>query len=815
MKLLLDAAHDARYALRTFAKSPGFAVIAVLTLALGIGANTGIFSLIDAVMWRVLPVKDPPGLMAVVTTQNGIVRSSLPYKIFGALRKRARTTELAMYAPVRVTIGVGGNTESAADAQLVSGNYFAFLGVNPAAGRTIGPDDDRIPNAHPVAVISHGYWSRRFGLAPSVIGRKITIAGQPFTIIGVAPAEFLGVEVGAAPDVFVPLMMRPTVNPAWGDFAGRGEPWCITLARAKPRVDSRQATAELEAIYRQETPPLRQWDLSNFSGRARQWIAANMVEWHIQMLPVAAGLSQLRLQFSQALFLLMGAVGIVLLIACANTANLLLARAAARRREFTMRLALGASRGRLVRQLLAESLVLAAMGGASGVLLAAWGTRLLVLYLSVGRSPIALNLSPDVRVVAFTVAASLLTGLLFGLAPALKSTGNLCTVRSRIRPGRTLAVAQVALSLLLLIAAGLFTRSLQNLSGSESGQTRERVLTVRVEPHGSESANRIALDAKYRDLIRRVEELPGVRSASMAEVTPSSPNGGNFGAMRTTSGKYSEPIPVIETYPNYFASAGIPMAAGRDLTTRDLNNESPTVCIVNEALVRAFYPNANPIGLPCEGGQIVGVVKDSRAMNPTGSIEPLIYMAYLHSHTGRGAMVLYVRSAGEASWILPRIREEVGKVDPTVPQFQVHTLAQEMDAALVRERLVATLSSLFGVAALLLACVGLYGLLAFAVVQRTGEVGIRMALGAARGDVLWMVLREAIALALAGVAIGIPSALALGHWAAGLLFQLKPTDPLTLLAASLLLVFVAAVASYLPARRASRIDPMTALRQVG
>jgi predicted permease len=666
-------------------------------------------------------------------------------------------------------------------------------------------------------MISHGYWSRRFGLAQSAIGRTVLIGGEPFTIIGVTPAGFFGVEVGAAPDIFVPLMMEPTVIPSFGDFTARGRRWCIPLARLRAGAGVRRATAELEALYRQATPALRPRNLSQFSDQARKWLAANSVEWHVAIVPAGAGLSELRLQFSQVLFLLMAAVGVVLLIACANTASLLLARAAVRRPEFTMRLALGASRGRLVRQLLVESLLLAAMGGALGILLAVWATRLLVVYLSAGRNPVTLNLTPDVRVVAFTAAVSILTGLLFGLAPALQGTATLRPARTRFRPGRMLAVAQVALSLLLLIAAGLFTRSLQNLNGRGQGLRREQVLTIRVEPRGSETREvRKTLDAKYRDLIRRVEAIPGVQSASMAEVTPTSPGGGNFGAVQTTAGKYSEPISVIETYPNYFASAGIPLAAGRDLTPRDLNEDAPTACVVNQALVRTFYPNTNPIGLPCEGGQIVGVVQDSRAMNPTGAIQPLIYTAYLHSHTGRGAMVLYVRSAAGASWILPRIREAVRGVDQTVPQFQVRTLAQEMDAALVRERLVATLSSLFGAAALLLACVGLYGLLAFAVVQRTGEMGIRMALGAARGDVLWMVLREALALALAGIAIGLPAALALGRLAAsripGLLFQLETTDPPTIALAALLLVLVAVLASYLPARRASRIDPMSALR---
>jgi macrolide transport system ATP-binding/permease protein len=826
-RLLDDAAKDARYALRAFARNPGFAAIVVLTLGLGIGANTAIFSLIDAVMWRMLPVKGPRSLLAV-TARDGTVRRGSTYELWQALHARSRLADIAMYSPVRLSVSVDGTAEPAVDGQVVSGNYLGLLGINPFIGRGISPEDDRAPNGYPVAMISYGYWSRRFGRTPSTIGSNISIAGKPFTIIGVTPPGFFGVEIGTAPDIFVPLIMQPAVAPAMGGFTARNRPWCLLLARPKIGALPAQTSAELETILRRQSPPPPKRDVSALGGEARRWVAADSREWHIAMAPAGAGLSDLRSQFSQALQILMVAVGVVLLIACANSANLLLARAVARRPEFTMRIALGASRGRLVRQLLVESLGLATLAGALGVLLAYWGTKLLVVYLSAGRAPIHLNLKPDLHVLSFAVAVSVLTSLLFGLMPAVRGTsidlasslrgaGTLLNTRGRSGPGTLLAVVQVALSLVLLIGAGLFARSLQNLNGREQFSKRECVLTIRVEPHGSESGgNRKMLDAIYRDLIHRVEGIPGVRLASMAEVTPTNPGPGNSGAVRLASGKYSEPIGVLEIYPNYFAAAGIPMAAGRDLAPRDVAEESPAVCIVNEALVHRFFPNEKPIGKACEGGRIVGVVKDSRVMNPTGALEPMIYVPYLHSHTGRGGMALYVLTSQYPGSIVRRIKEEVSRVDESVPQFEVHTLGQEMNAALIRERLIAMLSALFALLAALLACIGLYGLLAFAVLQRTGEIGIRLALGAARGAVLWMVLRKAMLIASAGVAIGLPSALAVGSLASsrfpGLLFELRTTDAATLATASAWLLGVAVLAAYIPARRASRVDPIAALR---
>ena len=845
LRLMENTAQDLRFAARTLAKTPGFTAVAILSIALGIGANTAIFSLIDAVMWRMLPVKDPQTLWSVAIKMDQAIDTDIYYKDYRAMREGSSAAELAGYLPLRINLQVDGNPEPGLDGELVAGNYFSLLGVTPVAGRTIGSEDDR------VAMISYAYWRRRFALAPSAIGRAVSISGTVFTIIGVTPPEFFGVEVGLAPDVFVPLSMLDTVAP---DRSG----WPV-LARLKPGIAPQQATAELDTLFRRAQPPPRKFDREHFTADGRKFHDATNGERHVTLIPAAAGLSALRRQFSQPLFLLMAAVAVVLLIACANIANLLLARAAARRPEFAMRLALGARPGRLTAQLLTESLVLSFAGAALGILLALWATKLLVLFLSTGQSPIALDLHPDLRVLSFTAAAAVVTGLLFGLAPALNSARiDLCSamkgavkVSARLRPGKILAVFQVALSLLLLIGAGLFVRSLQNLSRREASVPRESVSIIRIDARPTDWRDRPEwrrLDNAYKDLLRTVEEIPGVRSVSLAQVTPANPHPVNFEGL-TIAGKVSEPIGTVTVFPGYFAIVGIPLVAGRDFTPADDSEHAPPVCVVNEAFVRKMYPGENAIGKPCfhssrawEAGsstmafEIVGVARDLREMNPTGTIPPMAYTTFLQIGSTRPRMALYIRMLGNTNAILPRIRSLISRIDPALPQLEIHTLARDMDVALIRERLIAILSGLFGILALLLASVGLYGLLAFAVVQRTMEVGIRMALGATRAGVLRMVMRDALRLVLAGIAVGVPVALASARVAAsrfpglfapesvdpalaavrteatGVLFGVKATDPVTMAVAVVVLSAAGAVAAYLPARRASRVDPMVALR---
>jgi predicted permease len=823
---------DLRYGLRMLKKSPGFTAAVVLSLGLGIGANTAIFSLIDAVMLRMLPVRDPQQLYLVGSTDGSSTGYGWTYQQYRMLRDDTPTfAALAAYSPVRLNVGVDGSVEPTAAGQLVSGNYFATLGVNAVAGRTIGPEDDRIPDAHPVAMLGHGYWKRRFGQDPGVIGRTLSICGRPFTVIGVTPPEFFGVEVGSSPDIYVPLMMQPTVMPAsenWLANPALTAYWLRPLGRLRPGVGAAQATAILDAWLQRQIAEYRAQ-----SGPRGKTIPDERLVLH----SAATGVSELRRQFSQSLFILMSIVGLVLVIACANVANLLLARAAARGPEFAVRLSLGAGRLRLTRQLLMESVLLAGLGGVCGIVFSRWAAALLLAFLSAGRAPIVLELGPDFRVLAFTAVVSLLTGVFFGLVPALRAgridpgaalKGRPGGGRIGVRPGRALVVSQVASCVLLLFGAGLFVRSLQKLDGQDTGFDRERVLMLRVEPRGSDQrgipGTVARLDRTYRELLQRVEAIPGVRSASLAHFTPTSRIGFSS-PLRLPSGEEAS-VGRLMVYPKYFATMGIPIVAGRDFGEADTREDSPLVAVVNEAFVRKLFPGQSAVGqqyltrahrrqqaAPCE---IIGVVRDTRYASLRGETPPVVYEPFFQTNTGRGQMVLHVRAEAEPAAITPSIRAEVQRIDSALPLHEVRSLATEMDAVLVRERLIAILSGFFSLLALLLACVGLYGLLAFSVVQRTAEVGLRIALGARRADVLWMVMREGLVLVLLGILIGAPAALALARLAGsqvqGLLFGLQPTDLATLLLAALAMIAAAALAGYLPARRASRVDPLVALR---
>jgi predicted permease len=836
-----STAQDLAYAFRMLRKSPGFTLAVTLSLALGIGANTAIFTLMDAVMWRMLPVQDPENLLVVVR-QRGDARSqalrlNFNYRQFRLLRDHNTVADLAAYSHAPINVVVDGQPDPTIHGQLVTGDYFRLLGVDPTLGRRIGPEDDRVVNGHPVAMLSHRYWQGRFARDPSVIGRTIRLSGTPFTIIGITPPEFSGLEVGAPADLFVPIMMQPTMMPASENLLDdpiNNREWVRTIARTRPGVTQRQAAAAMDAVLRSD---------EQASGESKAMTLSPPAGVVLVPATVVTDLSR---QFSHPLRVLLAMVGVVLLIACANTANLLLARAAARRQELAMRLALGASRRRLIRQLLIESLALAGLGGLCGVLLAWWATQVLVVYMSSGRViPIALDVAPNRHILAFTGAVSVLTGLLFGLSPAWRGTridviAALKPVRASVtrsvKPDRVLSIAQFALSLVLLVGAGLFVRSLQNLNGGDPGRLRQIVVMLRVELRGSGQrafpGTSERLDRIYQELIRRVEDIPLVSSASMGQITPTAPNPGSTIAIPLSSGQQVR-VPQVMVYPKYFRTIGIPFIKGRDFTSGDLAAGAPAVCIINESFARHVFGNEDPIGKPCmvesrptlfgspmerpnEPFKIVGMVKDSPYNNPRGEPRPLIYTTFLQTNTGRGQMVLNVRVTGNTGEVTRRIREQVAAIDPAMPMFDVHTLEEEMHAAQIRHRLMATISSLFGGLALLLACVGLYGLLAFNVVQRRSELGIRMALGARRGDVVWMVTKEALRLVGLGIAIGVPAALTAARLASnqisGLLFGLAATDPSTISSAVVLLSIVGALAAYLPARRASRVDPMLVLR---
>jgi predicted permease len=827
---------DVGYALRSLRKTPGFTATAILSLALGIGANTALFTLINAVSWRLLPVRDPDALMVMNQRLDGVSTHGFSYQQYTLIRDSNDVLELAAYSPVTLNVGVDGNVEPSVDGLMVSGNFLPLLGIRPAAGRLLGPADDRAPAGPPVAMISHRYWTSRFDLDPDVVGRMLTISGQPFTIVGVTPAGFFGIEVGTSPQILVPLMMQPVVMPVTENLLDQPNQfltWVRPVARVKPGVTPARAASSLAALTQSERTDWR--PIGKFSG--------GRVKGSLELSAAATGLSDLRRQYSLPLQILMAVVGIVLLIACANTGNLMLARAASRRQEFALRLALGASRGRLVRQVLVEGCVLAAIAGLGGVALAYWATAALVAFVSAGQHAVTLDVSPDLRVLGFTAAVSMLTGLMFAVAPALRASRvdmtpnakrDLAATRQRIgglQPGRPLVIVQVALSLLLVIGAGLFLRSLENLNRRQLSLDHTQVLVVRVEPRGSDQRNiegtTQRLDRIYRDLLARIEAIPGVASATLARTSPLTPLGYSSRIRRPAGDEVN--VPALMTYPDYFRTMGLPLVQGRDFGDRDLLPQSPLVAVVNESFVREMLNGLPPLGLAHgitmpiarPGGEtrpleIIGVVKDSPYPNLRERPVPTMYQTFLQTRSGRGQMVLHVRVSGDVASVTAQVRDAVQRIDKDVPMFQLHTAADEIDAVLVRERLIALLSTFFGVVALLLVCVGLYGLMSFVVVRRTSEIGVRVALGASRGDVVRMIARQSITLIALGIALGLPIAWIAGRVLAGVmgsvLFELTPADPLTMAGATGVLLLVALAAAWLPAARAARIDPVIALR---
>jgi predicted permease len=834
---------DLQYGARQLRRNPGFAAVVVVSLALGIGANAAIFTLIDSVLLRSLPVADPASLHFVARYQLTLG----PFPVYGYTHEEFRRlrdanpvfTDVAAYGTVRLNVSMDGSIEPTAEGHLVSGAFFRVLGVRAIIGRTIGPEDDQRPNGHPVAMLSYDYWKRRFARDQSVIGRTMSLSGVPFTIVGVAPQQFFGLEVGRAADIFVPVMMQPTVMPAAENWLAASiirSTWLTVVGRLRTGVTPQQAAGAVAGL--DVLDPL--WTKPRAPSESPQLIPEKL-----GVTPAATGLSNLRQQYSQPLFILMSVVGVVLLIACANVATLILARGAARGPEFSMRLALGAGRWRLIQQLLVENLVLAVAGGACGLLLARWATSLLVTFMSTGRTPIVLAIAPNPRILAFTAAASILTGVLCGMIPAIRATrvdviaGLKRQGRSQaggtgwVRPGKMLVASQVALCVLLLFGAGLFVRSLRNVDAQDYGFDRDLVHIIRVEPRGSDQRNVTGtsqrLDGIYRDLIRRVESIEGVRSASLAHFGPTTPVG--YGEPLQLPSGDTPRIARMMVYPGYFETMGIALVAGRDLEDRDLAADAPEAIVVNEAFARQFANGENPVGRRFayranrsranpngveRFREVVGLVKDTRYASLKSAPEPLVYQPFLQTNTGRGQMTLHVRASSDAGAIVSRIREAVQRIDSAMPLLALQTLSAQMDAALGRERLVATLSTLFGVLALVLAIVGLYGLMAFSVARRTNEMGIRMALGAARRGVVQLVMREALLLVAIGVALGVPAAFAVGRVAgsriSGLLFGLTTTDPLTMAGAVAVLTAAAAAAAYLPAARAARVDPMIALR---
>jgi predicted permease len=829
---------DLRYALRTLAKSPGFTLVVVLTLALGIGANTAIFTLMDQVLFRFLPVEEP-GRLVVVDAPGPFSGSShshsdtltpLAHPMFLELRDKTSVFSgvLAEFtAPLHVT--VGAQTEEV-DGVLVSGTFFDTLGLRPAAGRLLSPDDDRTPGAHPVAVLSHGYWTRRFAADPKIVGQTLLVNGQHMTVVGIAPPGFHGVEVGQALDVYVPLMMQAQVIPTWtrgvNDWRVR---WLTVIARLKPGVSAGQAEAAVNVLYSQ----LLQEDLQRLGTRTESFRTA-FLKKRLALLPGGRGVSGLRDQSKTPLLMLMGMVGLVLLIACANVANLLLARASSRQKEVALRLALGASRGRLVRQLLVECVVLALAGGGLGIAFSMWTADLLLRALPYEGAARVLSPEPDLRVGLFALVLSILTGVVFGLVPALQTTrpnlaptlknesGTLMGGSAPFRFRKGLVVAQVALSLLLLIGAGLFTRSLLNLRQLDPGFEPQKLLAFTVDPslNGYPMERRLALLEQIQD---DIAAEPGVRSVTLAEVALMTDSHNSS----TVTVEGYEPKDGEDMNPDlnavgteFFSTLGIPLVAGRDFADADRAG-APKVAIVNETFARYFFGDKDPVGRRIGFGrakedkktdvEIVGLVKDGRAGNLREKPLRFVYLPFTQ-RTDVGGMTFYARTGMDPLVLAPRLRAVVQKADATLPVTDLKTMGAQISESLLVERLVAVLSAAFGLLATLLAAVGLYGVMSYAVSLRTREIGVRVALGADRKTVLLMVLKEVAVLAVIGVAIGLPSGYIVGRLVETQLFGLTARDPVTFAAATLTLLLTAFLAGYVPAMRATRVPPMTALR---
>jgi len=803
---------DLRYGLRALAKSPGFTAVAVLTLALGLGANATIFTWLDAILLRPLPgVTDVERIVNVVGTNEtqGFIGTSYPdYRDL-----RDGTASLAgvlAHDPRPMSLLAGGQPERVWG-MLVSANYFEVLGVRALRGRTFRPHEEA-PGAPPSVILAHGLWQRRFAGDPAIVGKPVSLNGLPCTVVGVAPPEFRGSIMGLSFDAWVPMGMQERMVPGGSRLEARDHRWLDLLARLRPGASVREARAEIHTI----------------AARLQSEYPASNRGRGLDVFPLSATPVGATRFLAPVLFVLLGAVGFVLLIACANVANLLLVRAAGRRREIAVRLALGASRGRLLRQLLTESLLLACIGGAAGLLVAHWGAELLASFTPPSDFPVGLNPGVDSRALAFALALSVVTGVVFGLAPALRASrpdvvGTLKDEagttaggfrRARLRGG--LVVAQVSLSLLLLVGAGLLLRSLENARSFDPGFNPRGILLASFDlfPNGHTPETGRAF---LRQLLARASALPGARHVSLARRVPLG-MGGSSSSHFTVEG-YSPPPQESawahknEVGPDYFRTMEIPLVAGRDFGLQD-DSDAPRVGVVNETMARRYWPGREALGGRVRDGAdvytVVGVARDSKTRLLTDPPAPVLYRSALQAY--RGDLTLLVRTEGEPSLLAPRIREQVRALDPALPLFGLRTMEDHVRFATFQQRMTGTLLAVLGGLALVLAAVGIYGVLAYAVAQRTREIGVRVALGGRRGDILGLVVRQAMGLTTIGLAIGLAIAVAVMPLMGRLLFGVSPRDLPTLAGVALILGVVALLASSVPARRAMRIDPIVALR---
>lgn len=831
---------DLRYSVRMLAKSPVFTLVAIGSLALGIGANTAIFSLMNVVMLRSLPVDDPGQLVLFGHGRMVGSTSSLPNSssdLYSYLFYRSFSQKNAVFSGVAAIdsvefamhgsltgAGRAGSGSELLHASLVSGTYFSVLGVNPERGRMLDDADDRAPGAGTVAVASYSWWQRH-GNNPAIVGKVVHIEGTDYTIVGIAPAGFFGTTVGESPDLWIPLSMEKEISHGWNGLDDKWFQSLYLIARLKPGVSTQQATANTNLVFKQY---LRSEYLDQSPSQKH---LSDVEHAQIELTSAARGLSRLRVEFSLPLEVLSTIAGLVLLIACANLASLLLARGASRSREFAMRMAIGATRSRVVRQLLTESFVLALLGAGLGVGAAWKASHLLLTMATTSPQATAMDVSPDLRVLAFTLALTIFTALLFGMTPAIRATqldltGSLKQGRGIAAPSspislaRGLIVVQIALSLVLLAGASLFLRSLVNLTKVDTGFDRQNVLIFSLD----EGAAEIPVDARLVNLQQQIEDrvqaVPGVHAASFSCFAFNQGIWSNDvtvqGIPRTPENSHDVLFNIVGK--GFFSTRRLPIVAGRGFDATD-KTDSPKVAVINETMARRFFPDSSPIGRhfgmgadPPQSGdiEIVGVVKNAKYVALAESPEAAAYFPY--SQHDQYLFNFEVRYSGDAAQIIPAVRRAIAEANPNVPINYITTLTEQVDGSTTNQRLVARLSSFFGLLAAFLVCIGIYGLLSYAVSRRTSEIGVRMALGARRSNVLWLILREILVLVAIGVCIGVPVALEGNHLVAKLLYGLSPADPASLFAAIAMLIVIAVLAGYLPARKASFVEPTVALR---
>ncbi len=822
---------DLRHAFRLLRLSPGFAIISVLTLALGIGANTAIFQLIDSVRLRTIPVKDPQELGTIRIAdrhwgsgQFSSQYSQLTFAMWEQIRKRQEGfAEIAAWSDQRFNLATGGEVRKAKGIR-VSSDFFRVLGVEPILGRLLGPEDDQPGCGASGANISYAFWQRNFAADPSVVGKRLTLDGISFEVLGVTPPGFNGISVGDTFDVAVPICVDPILNPRNNRLTLRHAWWLASIGRLKPGWTIARANAQMlavtPAILQETIPPV--YDAEG---------TKKYLEYKLGAFSASTGFSELRQDSETSLWLLLGISGLVLLIACANLANLMLARASARERQITIRRALGASRWRMIRELLSESFLLAAAGTICGLFLAFAVSRLLVAFISTPQSQIFLDLGMDWRVMAFTTGLAVLTTVSFGLAPAVRATraepATLLQSGSRGSTGgrerfslrRILVVSQVALSVVLLMGALLFVRSLRNLTTLNVGFQQSGILVTNVDFQRLHIPEERFTEYK-RDLVKRVQAIPGVESAANAMLVPFGGSSWNDNVLTEGSDTDAGVAWINYLGPGYFQTIGTPLLAGRDFDDRDTGT-SVKVAIVNQAFVSKILKGADPLGKrfriheppgkPRPLYEIVGLTKDNKFQDMHEEFLPFMYFPATQQEKPSPDDQILIRSPLPLATLMASMKQTIGDVNPGIDlDFKVfHTRIHD---SLLQDQLMATLSGFFGFLAALLAAIGLYGVISYMVVQRTKEIGIRMAIGANRVDVLRMILREAGVLTIAGLVVGTGLALGTAQAAKSLLYGLKPRDPLTLILAVVSLSAVAAFASFLPAYRASKLDPLTALR---